>query len=112
MSRILDYVLTPDEAEKLRVADGISIARLRELADAENDGRVVVLPCKVGDVVFVDTEGFMGIRLPHMPMKVKSIVAELYGDWGDCKQNQYASLEELSALAEPNNSAADAGKGE
>ena len=28
-------------------------ARLRELAEADKDGRVVVLPCKVGDTVWV-----------------------------------------------------------
>ena len=31
----------------------ISLARLRELADAERDGRVVVLPCKVGEPLFI-----------------------------------------------------------
>ena len=29
-----------------------SYSRLRELAEAEKDGRVVVLPCKVGDTVY------------------------------------------------------------
>lgn len=28
------------------------ISRLRELAEADNDGRLVVLPCKVGDIVY------------------------------------------------------------
>lgn len=33
--------------------DGLSIHRLRELAEADRGGRVVVLPCKVGDTVFL-----------------------------------------------------------
>ena len=33
--------------------DGLPIDRLRELAEADKDGRVVVLPCKVGDTVYV-----------------------------------------------------------
>ena len=80
-------------------ADGnevISLDRLRELASAEREGRLVVLPCKTGDIIFVDALGFMGMPLPHMPMTVMRIVAELYGDWGDCKQTQYMSLEELA----------------
>lgn len=33
--------------------DGLPIDRLRELAEADKDGRVVVLPCKVGDTVWI-----------------------------------------------------------
>lgn len=45
----------------LRVAAqalGVDIDRLRELAEADKDGRVVVLPCKVGQRVFalMDTD--------------------------------------------------------
>ena len=32
--------------------DGLPIDRLRELAEADRDGRVVVLPCKVGDTAY------------------------------------------------------------
>ena len=32
-------------------------ARLRELAEADKDGRVVVLPCKVGDIVWANLDG-------------------------------------------------------
>lgn len=32
--------------------DGLPIDRLRELAEADKDGRVVVLPCKVGDKLY------------------------------------------------------------
>ena len=44
--------------DRLNAVHGIHIDRLRELADAEKDGRVVVLPCKVGQRVFalLDTD--------------------------------------------------------
>ena len=35
--------------------NGLPIDRLRELAEADKDGRVVVLPCKVGDTVWFKT---------------------------------------------------------
>lgn len=38
---------------------GISLGRLEEICNAERDGRLVVLPCKVGDAVYVDTRTFM-----------------------------------------------------
>ena len=30
----------------------MTVGRLKELAEADKDGRVVVLPCKVGDTVY------------------------------------------------------------
>lgn len=50
-----DTGLTPEEVNdvmakaKLASAFGVAAERLRELAEADKDGRVVVLPCKVGD---------------------------------------------------------------
>lgn len=41
-------------AHLVEVVFGIDYDRLREIATAEREGRVVVLPCKVGDTVFVD----------------------------------------------------------
>lgn len=41
-----DVLYTPDGTEP------ITLDRLRELVDADLDGRLVVLPCKVGDTVF------------------------------------------------------------
>ena len=32
--------------------DGLPIDRLRELAEADKDGRVLILPCKVGDTIY------------------------------------------------------------
>lgn len=36
----------------MRDAKQEGVARLRELAEADRDGRLVVLPCKVGDTLF------------------------------------------------------------
>lgn len=55
-----EEVLPKDKADEIalklmRLADLESICsytRLRELAEADRDGRVVVLPCKVGDTLF------------------------------------------------------------
>lgn len=59
-----DTELYPENVEALKLSmmgkaiseitefDGLPIDRLRELAEADKDGRVVVLPCKVGDVLY------------------------------------------------------------
>lgn len=64
LNKLADYedtFLTPEEIKsafnedaiiKLRAqALGVSADRLRELAAADRDGRVVALPCKVGDLL-------------------------------------------------------------
>lgn len=57
-----DTGLTPEEVAALVkdwsdlctiVGECGGIDRLRELAEADKDGRVVVLPCKVGDTVYM-----------------------------------------------------------
>ena len=57
-----DTGLTPEEIKAPFTDDtminlaaqalGVEPSRLRELAEADKDGRVVVLPCKVGDTVY------------------------------------------------------------
>ena len=37
----------------LRLGDGMTLMRLRELAVADQEGRVAVLPCKVGDILWI-----------------------------------------------------------
>ena len=50
-------------------------ARLRELAEADKDGRLVVLPCKVGDTVYFRTYDCNGtVDLGIQPHKVTAIV--------------------------------------
>ena len=41
-----------DCIERKAQALGVEPSRLRELAEADKDGRVVVLPCKVGDKLY------------------------------------------------------------
>ena len=58
-----DTGLTPEEIKAPFTEDaminlaaqalGVDPSRLRELAEADKDGRVVVLPCKVGDTVYM-----------------------------------------------------------
>lgn len=49
--------------------------RLRELAEADKEGRLVVLPCKVGDTVYFRTYGCNGtVDLGIQPHKVTAIV--------------------------------------
>lgn len=45
---------------KVVSAFGVAAERLRELAEADKDGRVVVLPCKVGDTVYTLLRTFDG----------------------------------------------------
>nr|DAI48761.1 MAG TPA: hypothetical protein [Caudoviricetes sp.] len=47
LSRLFDYILKGSKSLKEQLAMHI---RLRELAEADKDGRVVVLPCKVGEL--------------------------------------------------------------
>lgn len=48
-----DSKLSPEDAANLhailRLGDGMTLMRLRELAVADQEGRVIVLPCKRGD---------------------------------------------------------------
>ena len=53
----------------------IGCERLRELAEADKDGRLVVLPCKVGDTVYFRTYDCNGtVDLGIQPHKVTAIV--------------------------------------
>ena len=67
-----DSKLSPEDAANLhsilRLGDGMTLMRLRELAMADQKGRVIVLPRKVGDVVY----GFYGEQT-ILPMVAKWI---------------------------------------
>ena len=44
------------------------VARLRELADADKDGRLVVLPCKIGDKIhYIAENGRIDFARVYMP---------------------------------------------
>ena len=46
------------------LGDDYDLARLRELVEADRDGRCVVLPCKIGDTVYqADTERIYGLEV-------------------------------------------------
>lgn len=91
-----DTKRTPEQIETLEAAimgkavaqitefEGLPIARLRELAVADKDGRCVVLPCKVGDVVY----GFHGEKT-ILPMVAKWIETNTDG-W--CIAVQYTPM--------------------
>ncbi len=78
--------LTPESVEALKLSvmgkaiteikefNSLPVNRLRELAEADKDGRLVVLPCKVGDVVY----GFHGIQT-ILPMVVKWVETNTNG---------------------------------
>lgn len=70
-----DTGLTPEQCENAKAIiesafsdDTAKAERIRELLKADKEGRVVVLPCKVGDVVY----GFHG-RRTILPMVTKWI---------------------------------------
>ena len=52
-----DSKLSPEDAANLRailrLGDGMTLMRLRELAVEDQERRVVVLPCKVGDILWI-----------------------------------------------------------
>ena len=48
------HTLRTESAERLEIVREIKTDRLRELAKAEQDGRLEVLPCKVGDHILAD----------------------------------------------------------
>ena len=72
-NRLADYEdtgLTPQEVISMQGewrammavlnSSGGGYTRLRELAEADKDGRLVVLPCKVGDTVYILRRTFDG----------------------------------------------------
>lgn len=60
IERILDsygrgMTLRTENAQRLEIIKEIPFDRLRELAQAKKEGRLVVLPCSIGDPVFMGT---------------------------------------------------------
>ena len=93
--------LTPEQCENAKAiiesafSDDTSKAeRIRELLKADKDGRVVVLPCKVGDTVYFRTYDCNGtVDLGIQPHKVTAVVgnAIVRGEYTDVglSQGQY-----------------------
>jgi len=105
----------------------IPLNRLRELAAAEREGRVVVLPCKVGDTVYVLTsdscDGIDETKVNRIVLKRKKITINAdcsTDDWGsaawdlhpsDFGKRVFLSRQEAEDAREAAEAAA-AGKGE
>ena len=58
IGRIVDaygrgHTLRTESAERLEIVREIKTDRLRELVLADQDGRLVVLPCKAGSLIYV-----------------------------------------------------------
>ena len=93
-----EKVLPKDKADEIalklmRLADlenFCSYTRLRELAEADKDGRVVVLPCKVGDTLF---RVFAGEILEHKVRNMRYLAIQ--GRW-DIDTTPFCSYVESS----------------
>lgn len=113
LRQYLDTRLTPEEIEqvinaygrgqtlrtenalRLEAVKDISTDRLRELAEADKDGRVVVPPCKVGDKLYEITG-----RKTISVYKVKAIRVELFGlfiEWDIVEGFGWQSLAGINA---------------
>lgn len=97
-----DTGLTPEQCENAKViiesafSDDTSKAeRIRELLKADKAGRVVVLPCKVGDMLYEVTG-----RKTISVYKVKAIRVELFGlfiEWDIVEGFAWQSLSGINA---------------
>lgn len=74
----------------MRDAEQEGVARLRELAEADKDGRLVVLPCKVGDTLF---RVFAGEILEHKVRNMRYLAIQ--GRW-DIDTTPFCSYVESS----------------
>ena len=80
---------------RLVSAFGVAAERLRELAEADKDGRVAVRPCKVGDTLYEVTG-----RKTISVYKVKAIRVELFGlfiEWAIVEGFVWQSLTGINA---------------
>ena len=91
-----DSRLSPEDASNLhailRLGDGMTLMRLRELAVADQEGRVIVLPCKVGDTVYaiVQVFGDDGVRPRIIEKKITGIGGNALNKvWMVNKGNKY-----------------------
>ena len=79
----------------MRDAEQEGVTRLRELAEADRNGRLVVLPCKVGDRLYEVTG-----RKTISVYKVKAIRVELFGlfiEWDIVEGFVWQSLAGINA---------------
>lgn len=84
--------------------DTSEVERLRELYKADKEGRVVVLPCKVGDRVYIpdiESKTVANVRVQGISITSKSRVVLHFGGhpvesaWGDrCGIDWFITIEE------------------
>ncbi len=64
-----DSGLSPEDAANLhailRLGNSMTLMRLRELAVADQEGRAIILPCKVGDTIYAIVQVFGGDGVYH-----------------------------------------------
>lgn len=80
--------------------DTMPLERAQELAQAEKDGRLAVLPCKVGDTVYrVITTRDNDPLITEMKIKTLGQAADLIGRIGEKRMliSWYLTLEEAEA---------------
>lgn len=96
-----DTGLTPEDCARATEIDDILLdeyypsGRMRELIKADKDGRVVVLPCKVGDRLYEVTG-----RKSIIVYKVRAIRVELFGlfiEWDIVEGFVWQSLSGINA---------------
>lgn len=75
----------------MRDAEQAGVARLRELAEADKDGRVVVLPCKVGER-WVDEDG-RAVRITAVIVRMEPFgeSINIYFDYEDATPDDAGS---------------------
>ena len=83
-----DSRLSPEDAANLhailRMGDGMTLMRLRELAVADQEGRVIVLPCKVGARVYIpdiESKTVANVRVQGISITPKSRVVLHFGGY-------------------------------
>lgn len=99
------YRMTEDKKDQDRLdrlaayEDAMPLERAQELAQAEQDGRLVVLPCKVGDMVYrVITTRDTAPIMTEIEIKSLAQAIELIGEIGKHKVvSWYMTLEEAEA---------------
>lgn len=88
--KMADIIHKPTKSEFKRMAVQLGYTRLRELAEADRDGRVVVKPCKVGDTLF---RVFAGEILEHKVRNMRYLAIQ--GRW-DIDTTPFCSYAESS----------------
>lgn len=99
MPKILDRL---ELAANTNPAEALKL--LPELFKAVHEGKIVELPCAIGDMVLLDTE-IMGCSVGKMPFKIADILFSAYGDFGSATQTRTITRAEVIKRLESENHA-------